>query len=148
MDEQQQFWLLCALLREQVYRVWDLAVLNARNPTALQRFEAMQDVVPGKIVCETSLRVGDPRNSIGLLLEVGQQPRPDWDEAEDGPNLGERYWLIRTLDGRDFRWTNAMFVVVPEPAVHPRYEVRSIYDQLRTLWAQKVEVPDNPARTH
>lgn len=86
--------------------------------------------------------------AIGLLLEVGQQPRPDWDEAEDGPNLGERYWLIRTLDGRDFRWTNAMFVVVPEPAVHPRYEVRSIYDQLRTLWAQKVEVPDNPARTH
>ncbi len=68
MDEQQQFWLLCALLREQVYRVWDLAVLNARNPTALQRFEAMQDVVPGKIVCETSLRVGDPRNSHRTLV--------------------------------------------------------------------------------
>ncbi|NMP24938.1 hypothetical protein [Sulfobacillus harzensis] len=147
MDEHEQFWLLCALLREQVYRVWDFAVHNAHNPTALQRFEAMQDVAPGKIVCETSLRGGDLRNSIGLLLEVGDQPRPDWDEAEDGPNLGERYWLIRTLDGRAFRWTNAMFVVVPEPAVHPRYAVRAIYDQLRSLWAQMQKVPDNPAST-
>lgn len=130
MDEHEQFWLITALLREQVYQHMGADLMNA-----------MRAVQPGKIVCEISLRDGDPRNSIGLLLEIGRQPLPDWDEAEEEePNPGESYWLIRTLDGRDFRWTNAMFVVVPEP--DPQYPLSALYAAARALWAK--ESADEP----
>jgi len=64
-----------------------------------------------------------PIDRVGRLVSVGMEPPPpevlskeDYDEEGWGkpyPPYQEKVWRIRTLDGREFRWWNANFIVIP-----------------------------------
>jgi len=118
-----------------VDRLLELLAINAYvayrntligNPsTATKRYyERVSNPKPGDLVLEITNRGARVIDRIGRLLSVGvENPPPeevsedDYDEAEWGrpwPPYQERTWRIETLDGREFRWWNANFIVIPE----------------------------------
>lgn len=64
----------------------------------------------------------DVLDCIGVLERNLREPRfsqEEWNENGDGPERpipDEEVWYIRTLDGREVRWTNALFIRVPDSA--------------------------------
>jgi hypothetical protein len=76
---------------------------------------------PGRLVYEAST-VHYPARSIdavGLFLRSAREPvftLEQWEEGGGGedPIPLETVYYIQTLDGREFRWTNATFYAVPE----------------------------------
>lgn len=96
-----------------------------------KRFE---DIQPGDLVVETTTCLMDGRrgssgpkfhrpalDAVGYLIKITWEPivfegDPEfaWDDAVEGkPHPTEKCVYIRTLDGREFRWTNASFVSAP-----------------------------------
>lgn len=88
------------------------------------------DIQVGDLIVETSSALMDGRrgeknyrpalDALGYLVKVTWEPvvwgDPDfvWDEAAEGkPEPTEKCTYIRTLDGREFRWTNASFISCP-----------------------------------
>jgi hypothetical protein len=75
----------------------------------------------GDLVFERTHRLGarnaDMAATLGVLLAVEQRPLyppGEWDEAAEGrPCPAETTYVIRTLDGRRFTWTNASLVALP-----------------------------------
>lgn len=94
-------------------------------PVCVQRLRAAFDAIEtGKLIMEqTTFRMKgrSPLDALGTLLRITQEPvvfsDPDfvWDEKEEGqPHPTEKCTYIKTLDGREFRWTNARFIAVPD----------------------------------
>jgi len=56
-------------------------------------------------------------NKVGWLQRIAHEPRfsnDEWKEMAEGrPCPTERAYYIRTLDGREFRWTNAQMIALP-----------------------------------
>lgn len=90
----------------------------------------LKDIQVGDLVVETTTCNMDGRrgkkyyrpalDAVGYLLRITWEPvvwgDPDfvWDEKVEGePHPTEKCTYIRTLDGREFRWTNASFVSAP-----------------------------------
>lgn len=110
------------------YNAWTATLVGNPARTTADLNHRMRDVQLGDWVVETttilmsSQRVGGRRpalDAVGKLLKITEEKvryeDPDfvWDEAEEGrPHPTERCYYIRTLDNREFRWTNAMFVAV------------------------------------
>lgn len=99
-----------------------------------QRIEDLRnrfdDIQIGDLVVETSTALMDGRrgekyfrpalDALGYLVKITWEPvvwgDPDfvWDEAVEGkPEPTEKCVYIKTLDGREFRWTNASFISCP-----------------------------------
>lgn len=86
-------------------------------------YARFRDVRPGDLVLETTAFLMPGRSALdglGYLLRETWEPvvfsDPDfvWDEKAEGkPHPTERCYYIRTLDGREFRWTNASFISAP-----------------------------------
>lgn len=85
-------------------------------------YDDLNDIRPGRMVVEiTSLGMRSYLDNLGTLLRVTDEPvvfsDPNfiWDEKEEGrPHPTEKCTYIKTLDGREFRWTNARFIAVPD----------------------------------
>lgn len=107
------------------------AVLVGKAPQCVhdlrKRFE---DIQVGDLIVEITTAGMDGRrgpkyfrpalDAVGYLVKVTWEPvvwgDPDfvWDEAVEGkPEPTEKCIYINTLDGREFRWTNASFVSAP-----------------------------------
>lgn len=110
------------------YTAW-VAVLCG-NPTGNQEQlnKRMRDIQVGDWIVETTTilmsvtgRSYRPAlDAVGRLVKITQEKvvfsDPDfvWDETAEGkPHPTEACTYIKTLDGREFRWTNASFVSIP-----------------------------------
>ena len=68
---------------------------------------------------ESREHLRDVLNCIGTLERIANEPlyTPEqWvemGESENDPISSQKAWYIRTLDGREFRWENALFIRVP-----------------------------------
>ena len=112
---------VCAACGLQAYQ--NCLVGNAA-PAVRDYFQRVTSPRPGDMVLEISNRSAPPIDRIGRLISVGMENPPpevlseeDYDEEEWGrpyPPYQEEAWRIRTLDGRECRWTNAMFIVIPD----------------------------------
>ncbi len=96
------------------------------TPNTEQLLARMRDIRPGDWVVEETtilMSVSGRRpalDAVGRLIKITRENvvfgDPDfvWDEAIEGtPHPTETCTYIRTLDDREFRWTNASFVSVP-----------------------------------
>lgn len=102
------------------------------NPTMRVEdlYRRFNDIQIGDLVVETSTALMDGRrgekyyrpalDALGYLVKITWEPvvwgDPDfvWDEAVEGkPEPTEKCVYIKTLDGREFRWTNASFISCP-----------------------------------
>ena len=78
-------------------------------------FEQMKSPSVGDLVLETSSIGRVPAiDRIGHLQSIQDVPFKDWEDEEPAPL--ERTWTIKTFDGRQFTWSNADFIVIPEDA--------------------------------
>lgn len=107
------------------------AVLVGRAPDCVHELrKRFDDIKEGDLVVETTTANMDGRrgekhfrpalDAVGYLIKITWEPvvwgDPDfvWDEAVEGrPEPTEKCVYIRTLDGREFRWTNASFISCP-----------------------------------
>lgn len=103
-----------------------MATLRGDVPVGSSKnFEA----IVGRTVFESMMwRMGKPSilDCIGVLERLEREPictEEDWRDPVIGhgaypnePVPTEQVWYIRTLDGREVRWTNALFVLVPDSA--------------------------------
>jgi hypothetical protein len=68
-------------------------------------------------------RPGRLLDNIGVIEEIAHEPVAIdgvWNEEEEGqPRPLEIIRYLRTLDGRRFRWSNAMFIKVPTETTLP-----------------------------
>ena len=89
------------------WRLWTTSHNN--TPGAHLVFQWMSAVAPGHFVLEiTSTTVGvQSMDRVGELLAI----------TADGSG---RAYKIRTIDGREFHWTNASFVRIPRNAADDR----------------------------
>jgi hypothetical protein len=108
-------------LAEDLRRAIDLGfglALSSRAPAYGGRWRRLQEPRPGDLVAEVSTLYRDNAiDAVGRLTRVQQDPvdygegADPWDEAAEGrPHPTETVYYIRTLDGREMRWTNAKFV--------------------------------------
>lgn len=117
---------------EKLAREVATALYNAYSNTLVGRApqcvfdlgDRFKDVRAGDLVVEVTtclMRNGRPAiDAVGHLLRITEEPvdfgDPEfvWDEKAEGrPHPTERCYYIRTLDGREFRWTNASFISAP-----------------------------------
>ncbi len=82
--------------------VWWLAGLTSQNRVYLEPRV-------GDIVVETTHRLGMARHGLGLIDAVGELLK-----IEDSKKTGKIY-TIRTLEGKEQRWSNAIMAVVDRP---------------------------------
>lgn len=105
-------------------------------PVTQGHYERMKDIRVGDLIVEkTTILMSicgkhyrPALDAVGHLVKITQEKivfgDPDfvWNEEEEGkPHPTETCTYIRTLDGREFRWTNASFLSVPT-----EYPLRSI----------------------
>lgn len=104
---------LARQMREAIYSAYRATLIGNPCQVTLKYYERTSAPVPGDLVIETSTiwrsRGTTDLDAIGILDRVVREPIPDWGE-ENGPAPTEKVWHIKTLDGRDFRWTNANFI--------------------------------------
>lgn len=90
-------------------------------------FEWMKDPKPGDLVLEvTSICRTDDIYRVGTLLriEIGwfhdddkwEQVKGEWNADEPRPT--DTYWVIETLDGYEYRWSNCSFIKLPRTSRH------------------------------
>lgn len=121
---------------EELARVIGLSAYNAEGaalvgdpaPVTEAFYKRTQDVRIGDWVVERTTIAMSVSNThyrpaldaVGRLIKITEEKvafdDPDfvWDEKEEGrPHPTEKCVYIRTLDGREFRWTNASFLSIP-----------------------------------
>lgn len=111
-------------LAASAYIAWVNTISGYHVPAAKFYCERMHDPQPGDLVLEVTNWKARPLDRIGRLISVGMEnPPPEvvdpqtYDESEwerPYPPYQEKIWRIRTLDGREYRWWNADFIVIPE----------------------------------
>lgn len=97
--------------------------LAGNAPNQRRAMERLSSPWFGDLVVEitTFFRTDRPKlDAVGWLLRKTQEkidfgdPGFVWDEAAEGrPHPTEEVVYIETLDGREFRWTNAKFIAIP-----------------------------------
>lgn len=112
---------MCIACGLQAYRN---SLVGNPCPAVRDYFQRVTSPRPGDMVLEITNRSAPPLDRVGRLISVGMENPPpevlseeDYDEEEWGrpyPPYQEKVWRIRTLDGREFRWWNADFIVIPE----------------------------------
>jgi hypothetical protein len=114
---------LARIIRTVTYNAYIATLVGSAPPCTLKFNEFLRKPEFGQWVMETTT-VGMGNRSdldgVGILLRITQEPvvfsDPDfaWDEEVEGqPHPTEACTYIRTIDGREFRWTNASFIAVP-----------------------------------
>lgn len=83
--------------------VWWLAAIASVPP------REWREPRVGDIVVETTHRIGMARHGLGLVAAVGELLK-----IEETKEQGKTY-TIRTLEGKEQRWSNAMMAVVERP---------------------------------
>jgi len=109
-------------IRSATYVAWSLALGN--NPHPKKIHDRMQIQLPGDLVVETkTLNDDNHLDAVGTFLRITEEPMEfssgaiaSYEEL-NGPyraHLTEPYTYIRTLDGREVRWRNTVFLTVPQ----------------------------------
>jgi hypothetical protein len=109
------------LLTHATYWAYSLS-LGTLDGARKDYFTRMSNPEVGDLVMEITNFGAKPIDRIGRLISADQEPPPYLDEATydeeewEGPwpPYLEKVWRIKTLDGREFYWTNARFIVIPE----------------------------------
>lgn len=100
---------LLKLVAVSAYTAWK----NTRDsncPATRHYYQRMGHPEVGDLVLETSSFGSAPIDQIGRLLAI--EPDPLWPE--------DWSYRIQTLDNREYTWTNAQFIVIPEDRLtHP-----------------------------
>ena len=106
------------------YQAYKNSLVGNQAPVVRDYYQRVTALRPGDMVLEITNRSARPIDRIGRLISVGMENPPpevlseeDYDEEEWGkpyPPYQEMVWRIRTLDGREFRWWNANFIVIPD----------------------------------
>lgn len=115
------------MLRWTAHHAYGFTLISG-PPKTKQWFDRLKDPRVGDLVYETTT-IHQPQHDmdgIGYLLRVEWEkvawpndPEFVWDEEAEGePHPTEKVWYLRTLDGREARWTNAHMIVVPTYDVH------------------------------
>lgn len=104
------------------YNAYSHTLVGRAPPSVLALHDRLKDIRIGDIVVEITALHTPGRsalNAVGNLLRVTQEPVVFddksfvWDdEAEGRPHPRELCTYIQTLDGREYRWTNANFISV------------------------------------
>lgn len=108
--------------RQSAYNAYRNTLIGNARPRVMDAFNRMKKPVVGDWVFEAStcgMKSRPDLDGIGILEAVEWEKidfgDPDfvWDEAEEGgPWPTEEVFYIRTMDGRRFRWTNAMIIAI------------------------------------
>lgn len=124
---------LARLIAIGTYNAYSHTLVGYGAPRIFELSDRLQDIQIGDLIVEITTCLMPLRpalDAVGVLLRITQEPvdfgDPDfvWNEEEEGrPHPTEKCTYIRTLDGREFRWTNASFVSVP--AEHPMRTTKS-----------------------
>ena len=104
---------LLDLLAASAYVAWSNTLCG--DPSQVQKayYERMRKPEIGDLVLEvTTFRRASSSDKIGRLLSIEDEPYPDWEDDEPAPT--RKVWTIKTLDGRECRWENCDFIVIPE----------------------------------
>lgn len=113
-----------AILELTAYNLFLSALMNPSDKAHQSLFDRMRNPQPGDLVVERST-IGFAHGNgtrCGVLLRKVQEPMHTaeaWKEAggADGEKIPEwTAWYIRLVfdDGREFRWTNADFIAIPQ----------------------------------
>ena len=114
---------LAGLIASCAYVAWTNTLVGNQCPASKHYFQRMHTPEPGDLVVEITNWKANPLDRIGRLVSADLEPPPHMSEAEykpedwDGkpwPPYTEKVHRIVTLDGRNYYWTNADFVVIPE----------------------------------
>ena len=82
-----------------------------------------KDFKPGQMVVEVTSSHRSPAiDRLGELISVTdeemewpQEAKDEWlEDPRNGPVPKERFYTIKTLDGREYRWHNADFIRIPD----------------------------------
>jgi hypothetical protein len=111
---------LLSLLCISAYNHYLATLVGNPTPSVKRAGDRMTSPRVRDWVIETSTiydRARD-KNRIGRLLRVENEPictAEQWAERGGGiePVPRERVTYLRTVDGREYRWTNASFIAVP-----------------------------------
>jgi len=109
------------------YLAYTTTLVGNPAPITTEYRDRVKDVRVGDMVVEVttilmSVTGGHYRaalDAVGHLVKITQEPVVFsagfvWDEKEEGrPHPTETCTYIKTLDGREYRWTNASFISVP-----------------------------------
>lgn len=102
------------MLITQAYRFYSSS-LNG-TPHGVEASEQMRNFKPGDVVMELSTihdRKRDAERMGVFVRELQKAAYKDWDEEKEGePVPRERAWVIQTLSGKKYTWTNANFMRV------------------------------------
>lgn len=102
------------LLAVNAYVAWSNVLSGCNSNAQNHYFEQMENPENGDLVLEiTSMGRAESIDRIGRLISTQRVPIAGW-EDEDEPAPTEQTWTIKTLDGREFTWSNANFIVIPE----------------------------------
>jgi len=96
---------LLDIIAARSYVAWRNTLSGSQSTDQKRYFERMNNPEVGDLVLEITNFKAPSIDRIGRLLEIG----PD--------KFGLAY-VIETFDGREFRWSNSDFIVIPETPFH------------------------------
>lgn len=117
---------IATVMRRSIYNAYSNTLIGNAPQRVTDAYDRMTNPKIGDWVIEASTVYGfrhnpsSPLDGVGILENVAHEkvdfgdPEFVWDEKEEGrPHPTEKVHYIRTMDGRLFRWTNAMIVAAP-----------------------------------
>ena len=114
--------LLAQAIRRIAANAFALATYGDRYPRKDFLYARMKETGMGDLIIEISTLYQPVRDldAVGHLISVVNEPiglelgADLWDESIEGrPHPTETVFYIKTLDQREFRWTNASFIAAP-----------------------------------
>jgi hypothetical protein len=110
------------LMEVTAYNLYSACLVGNPAPFVARLYEQMKSPQSGDVVLEVSTIYDESRTGtrLGRLVRVAAEPvftATEWAEGggrPDEPIPTERVWYIALDGGREFRWTNATFIRVPE----------------------------------
>ena len=105
---------LLELIASSAYIAYSHTLNGAGIPAHIRYFERMRHPEVGDLVLEsTTMSRASAIDRIGRLKAITLEPLEGWDDIDE-PTPNEKVWTITTMDGREFKWRNADFIVIPE----------------------------------
>jgi len=122
-EKVKQLEALAKAIRNITYNAHGATLIGPEIPVVQRLGNRMNDIKIGDLIVEIStiwMQQRSDLDGLGYLIRIEQEPvdfgprAEPWDEKEEGqPHPTERCTYIKTLDGREFRWTNASFIAAP-----------------------------------
>lgn len=116
--------LVLKLLAISAHQAYRNVLSGNQSPAQRAYFKRVTSPEAGDLVLEVTNWRAPVIDRIGRLKSVQMENPPpevlskdDYDEEEWGrpyPPYQEKVWRLETLDGREFQWWNANFIVIPE----------------------------------